>query len=360
MIDEATTKEALATKPNSQGTPALETIRMQLQGCFSELLDLQYVPRHLGLLDLGGTSMDMLHLQFFIQQTFAIELKFATLYGFSSVDLLSLVIQQSQGSNIEPELFRLRPEASPQAVIAFLDTKGYDFLEYLETSKHMEAGIEVAYLEWKDLDRDQSVSLQMEVFATKYAELLEANYLGQALTLAATCDGAVVAFECLRRLNMRKKLSANIVIIDTRAHCPERMSPEYYVGRIRSFLASSGSARRKKLYKHLRRWWTKLQFTFSGKGRLLLPSRSISWIGGFSLRPQACDLRLIRGIDSHIQLLDDETLGWKTLVEGHFEPHFLPGNHYDLFNVPQVYALSLLLSSISKTVPSASEPAQVR
>lgn len=348
MIDEATMKEALATKPISQGTTALETIRTQLQSCFSELLDMQNVPRDMGFLDLGGTSMDMLHLQFFIQQTFAVELKFGTLHQFSSVNLLALVIQQSQGSNIAPELFRLRSEPSPQAVIVFVDTKGYDFLEYLEASKHIAPGIEVAYLEWKALDHDATMAPQMDAFATQYASLLETNYPGQALTLAAACDGAVVAFECHRKLKMWKKSTAKVVVIDTRAHCPERMSPQYYVGRFRSFLASSGSDRRKKFYKHCRRLWTWSRLTLLGNQRLQLPSRSISWIGGFGLRPQACDLSLIRGMESHIDLLGDPTLGWRSLVQGRFESYLVPGNHYTIFEMPSVLSLADMLTHIAK------------
>lgn len=323
----------------------LERIRQRLEMIYCDLLGAKSIDRDCGFLEAGGTSMDVLHLQFGIQEQFDVELKFGTIYQFSTVNLLALVIQESIGKAVAPELFLLRKCEFPQSAIAFIDTKGLDFLECLEASKHFENGLEVVYLEWKAWNSEHWMRQQIDCFAEEYAHLLLLRYPETPIILAASCDGAVVALEVARRMRAIRE-EVELVIIDTRGHCPERLTASYYWKRFGNFLASPKSDQWKKMKRHLRVLFSQLQQSSIQGAKNAKPKGAVSWLGGIRLEPIEGRVHLIRGRQSHIHNASDDSLGWRQLTLGKFELLWMEGTHPSMWTYPNAVELVALLQGI--------------
>ncbi|MFN8397017.1 MAG: phosphopantetheine-binding protein [Bacteroidia bacterium] len=339
----------------------LEGIRSQLQLCYCDLIGTDAVDRDCSFLEAGGTSMDVLHLQFFIQERFQVELKFGTIYRFSTINLLSLVIQEAMGREVEAEMFMLRQAEFPEKVIAFIDTKGVDFLECLEVSKCFGDGLDVAYLEWKAWDTGRWLRPQVDAFAEAYAQLLLQRYPAIPMVVAASCDGAIVALEVTRRLRAIRP-DVGLVIIDTRGHCPERLTASYYWKRFRSYLASPTGDHWQKLRRHLKVLASRVLHSGKPGAGTTTPNGAVSWLAGIHLAPIEGDLHLIRGLQSHIDSPRDESLGWRQLTLGKFELHWMEGTHQSMWEPPHSKELAGLLQKLTNrcktAAPSRERPPQ--
>lgn len=339
----------------------LENIRSCLEACFCELIGIAGISRDCGFLEAGGTSMDVLHLQFYIQEQFQVELKFATIYQFSTVNLLSLVIQEALGQAVSAEMFTLRESHHPEFVTAFIDTKGVDFLECLEVTKHFHDGADVVYLEWKAWDTTHWLRPQLDAFARQYAQLLSDHCPDAPLILAASCDGAIVALEVARILREARE-NIELVIIDTRGHCPERLTAVYYWNRWRSYLSSPNSDRWQKLRRHLRLLRSRIMDSRKTSSMKAAPKSAVSWLGGIRLESLEGNLHLIRGLQSQIQTPGDESLGWRQLTLGKFKLHWMEGTHQSMWEEPHSSDLAGLIQGIAHdciaAAPSRERPPQ--
>lgn len=290
----------------------------------------------------GGTSRQALAILEYIQQAYGVELNFLTLFRYPTATKLAHILYGHTHITEKPTLFPIRTSPEARKTLAFVGTRGFVFLDYLALAAEIHPDIEVVYMDWKNLDRDHFLQPQVDTFAQQYHELL-ADYCGnKPLFLAGICDGSLIAVETSARFEQGNR--PPVIILDTRAHAPERNQWAYYRLRLRLFLAHPWHIKWKKIRKHLRLLRDKLSYS-SPKPRMKEKGQR-SWIGGLPMRLVPTDLYLIRGKESEIEMEADPSLGWSSLTQGKFSTRWVPGTHDTLFKEINVEAVAREISHI--------------
>ncbi len=376
--------------PNTFVPPSTQ-LELKLAQIWESVLQIQPISIHANFFEIGGDSLLAVQLFAQIAQQLECNLPLTTLFQAPTIAQLSQLIEEGYHS---PKLLSLveiqagNPEINPPL---FLITTGASaVLKYAELAKLLGPEQPVYSLQALDLERNGiSVDCIKDIAAFYLQEMATLDYEGPYL-LGGYCFGGLVALEMAQQIQAEGQEVALLILVDTGGpnfifrsfqqivvtlekfykrkiiRSSRHLSSRWLFHR-RNLLALSSGEKLSYVSNLLRRVFNRnstpnISYPTRSKEKNILPQvnndeRKQMWKILKLLRqnyfPQFYSGRVVLFFSSELSNRFPlfPRRGWGKLFKGDVEVHLVPGNHYNLFNEPNVQVLAEKLTScIDSTV----------
>ena len=332
---------------------------------FTEVLGIQNVGIYDNFFELGGHSLLAVRLMSEIQKHFHKNLPLATLFQSPTVAELVNVLEFSINTN-NSTLVSIKPSGNKPPLFCIHPTGG-NVLCYADLARYLNHDYPVYGLQSFGLDGKHQPLTKVEEMASHYLEAIQKIQPQGPLHLIGWSMGGIIAYEIAQQLQAENKQVALLTLIDSYAPTANTLPSEINQAIIISQLAQEWEGiYGQKLdisLKTLRKLQPdeQLKHLFEqAKQQAIFPpgveieqmislwkvfQANITADYYYQAKPYSGSMLLLNASETPLELIEESTKGWKSLVSGEIETHTLIGNHYTLLQRPKVKLLAEKLNN---------------
>jgi amino acid adenylation domain-containing protein len=319
---------------NTYTAPANE-LEQQLAEIWTAVLACERVGVHDDFFALGGHSIKAVYILAQVRRQLKINLKVRDLFDYSTVRQLAQHIQEATSHN--SHLLSLkRSEGSPHTLFCFPPHLGTSTL-YKEMASLLDTPCNAYGLQCKGFDEDEPFDPAVPRMAAFFRETIQRFQVSGPYLLLGYSMGVIGCLEVAKQLEAQGEKTALILVdgLPNRQGGPARPDP----------MRLSFEALRDEPY-----WKRLLDILTSG-----LPDETLRRIESLANHNARIAYEyhfegLLQGDIYCIEArYNDPPIGMETLrptTTGHFEHHYIPGNHYSIFHPPYFTHLLARLKTV--------------
>ncbi|MFT3764371.1 MAG: amino acid adenylation domain-containing protein [Minicystis sp.] len=315
--------------------------------------------------DLGGHSMLAVRMMDELEKAFGQKIPLVALFESRTVEALAKLVRRGDAGKTEwPAMVPIRPNGTRRPLF-LVARPNVNTLGYIALVKQLDAdqpvyGLQIQYPEETALGRPYTLE-ERRAWSTRYLELMKAVQPEGPYLVAGMCEGALIAFDMVRRLEDEGQKIAFFGVFDT---WPEENTSVRWLHRVFIYertLRVAWLQGPDELYRYLRSRAGRVVRTVLSRVRPKAP------IKGPGLRPLRAegspwDVRMWPGpsfvpprVKAHIDLfrtrkkdywrIDDPEFGWGSRTAGGVDIHLIGGNHATFMREEHIQLLGRQLRS---------------
>jgi amino acid adenylation domain-containing protein len=322
---------------NNSFVPPRDTLELQLTQIWEEVLHINSVGIRDNFFDLGGHSLLAISLIARIQQQFGKNLSLAAFFQGATIESLANILRQETVSPSWSTLIKLQAGSSKQPFFCVHPGVG-TVLAYVDLANHLGPEQPFYGLESLGLDEEQKSHNRVEEMAAHYIEAMQAVQPQGPYFLGGWSFGGLVAFEMAQQLQAKGEEVSLLALMDTSALTDEESQEEDDDFSWDGLLA----------------FWKDLLVKDDSPILGISPDLDETQIerlvqlfkshilAANSYSPQPYDGRVTLFLSENGEAADSEdlTLGWERLANKGVDIHWIPGDHYNMVNKPNVGILA--------------------
>jgi amino acid adenylation domain-containing protein len=370
--------------PESISLAPRDEVEKQLANIWEKVLGIQPIGVKDNYFDLGGNSLQALHLFAQIDRKFGKQLPLSTLLKAPTVEALAHIIQKpetpaalSENEVSWSSLVPIQPHGDKPPLFC-IHPAGGNILSYQELFVHLDPNLRVYALQARGLDGKQPPHTRVEDMASDYIKQIQTIQPTGPYFLGGHSFGGLVAYEMAQQLLQQGEKIGLLFVIDTSAPNAEQRLP--FNQRIHLHLEQL-SQQGLTYIRHKLKGWTRWQ-TQMFHDRLQKIATQCYWSLGLTLPRDLHSLQMgnasaqasaayeMKAYPGKLTLflVDDKirvegegfhyapNLGWDPLVPSGLDVHFVPGDHNSLLEAPHVQVLAEKLQACLDNAIAASLP----
>jgi thioesterase domain-containing protein len=297
-----------------------DELERQLAALWEEVLGVRGVGVHERFFDRGGDSFLAVRLMIRVQQTLGRSIPVATLFAADTIDGLARAIRDNPAPSASPLVRLSSGDGDPFFCVHPI---GGHVLCYVDLARSIGAPRPFYAIEAPGLQGETTPFADIAAMAAHYLEAIRNVQPSGPYWLGGWSMGGTVAFEIAQQLHAQGEEVARLVLIDTETTAVAR--------------ATDRAARDPDLANEIPREMDPRQLShllsvITNNNRALKAYRERRYSGALTLL-RASEQPHGRGHD----------LGWSELVTGGVDVAIVPGDHYTIFQKPNLAVLAAQL-----------------
>lgn len=296
--------------------------------------------------ELGGNSLIAASMLIEVEDVFGRSITLGSFFQTPTIEALAKALQDKPRDNPQQSLVAIQPHGSKMPLFC-VHTRTGNVVEYYALSQYLNREQPIYGLQAKGLNSGEVLDYRVEAMASSYIrELRELQPTGPYL-LCGYSFGGLVAYEMAQQLVQNGQEIGLLALIDT--YCFNESWFDFSTFTLLGQLRAKLGAEFRRVYQK----WLSLGYFQSHSPQAVLERMfAINERAMRRYKPQLYSgsmlllkaAQLPENANLSPQFMD-ETLGWEKLVTGGVKVCSVPGDHFDLFNEPNVFELANYLES---------------
>jgi len=324
-----------------------DTVELKLTQIWSDILGIHTIGVKDNFFDLGGHSLLAVRLFAQIKKIFGKELPLATLFQAATVEQIASILAQSVGAAPWSSLVAIQPSGSKPPLFCVHEVDG-NILFYRDLASYLGSEQPVYGLQAQGMDGKHVPHTRLEDMAARYIREIRTVQPEGPYFLGGFSMGGMVAFEMAQQLISEGQKVAMLALFDTCAPGGIKPLPVHaWVSRhLAKFLRLEPKEKLTYIQKQLadRFYPDKRQPLPEAHHKSPLQDAHEQASRDYVPQVYPDSAILFRASELLKDWLEwclvDPQLGWGSLIAGGLELHQVPGNHFSMFDEPNVRVLA--------------------
>jgi amino acid adenylation domain-containing protein len=339
-------------------------IELKLTKIWQQVLRIEQIGVKDDFFELGGDSLVAVRLFAEIEKTFQQTLPMVSLLQASTLEQLANVLDRSVESTMWRSLVPLQVNGS-KIPLFLIHARGTSILLYRNLAKYINSEQPLYALQPKGLDPKQEPLTRVEDMAAHYIEEIRTVQPQGPYQLGGYSLGGTIALEMAQQLERQGERVERLIFFDCRGdNCFKRLPLKQ---RIKIHIENLWTKKHNYIIERAIDWqrWLKDEFKFSLQKKAVSALQKLGLSLPLTLRNVAIEelnfraariyqpqfyrgkILLLKAIEwlGGVGCEIDEQLGWGDLAGEGVKIYDVPGNHFSIFDEPQVQQLAKVLET---------------
>ncbi|MEP0949630.1 MULTISPECIES: non-ribosomal peptide synthetase [Cyanophyceae] len=295
--------------------------------------------------ELGGNSLLAASMLIKVEDVFGRSPSLGNFFQLPTIEALAKALQETSEDNSKQSLVAIQPYGSKSPLFC-VHTRTGSVLDYYTLAQQLNREQPIYGLQARGLSSSEDVDYRVEAMARRYIRELQTLQPTGPYFLCGYSFGGLVAYEMAQQLVQEGQTIGLLTLIDT--YCLTKSWFDFSTPTILGQLRGKLSAGVRRVHQK----WLSLGYLRSHSSEAVLERMmaiSERAIRSYKPQPYSGSVLLLRAtqLPEKANLSPqfvDETLGWEKLVTGGIKVHSVSGNHFNLFEKPNVFELANYLN----------------
>ncbi|MBD2108183.1 amino acid adenylation domain-containing protein [Nodosilinea sp. FACHB-13] len=295
--------------------------------------------------ELGGNSLLAASMLIKVEDVFGRSPSLGKFFQLPTIEALAKALQETLEDNSKQSLVAIQPYGSKLPLFC-VHTRTGSVLDYYTLAQQLNREQPIYGLQARGLSSSEDVDYRVEAMARRYIRELQTLQPTGPYFLCGYSFGGLVAYEMAQQLVQDGQTIGLLTLIDT--YCLTKSWFDFSTPTILGQLRGKLSAGVRRVHQK----WLSLGYLRSHSSEAVLERMmaiSERAIRSYKPQPYSGSVLLLRAtqLPEKANLSPqfvDETLGWEKLVTGEIKVHSVSGDHFNLFEKPNVFELANYLN----------------